>query len=44
MDNPFGKQVIPLTNGIEIRVICGGIMSGVMRAVVETPLEYAKVK
>lgn len=44
MDTHFGKKQIPLTNGLEIRVICGGIMSGSMRAIIETPLEYAKIK
>jgi solute carrier family 25 carnitine/acylcarnitine transporter 20/29 len=44
MDNRFGKTPIPLTNGIEIRVICGGMMAGTMRALIETPLEYAKIK
>ena len=44
LDNRFGKTHIPLTNGLEIRVICGGMMAGTMRAVIETPLEYAKIK
>jgi len=41
-DNNFGKTEIPLTNGIQIRVILGGIASGTLRSLVETPLEYAK--
>jgi solute carrier family 25 carnitine/acylcarnitine transporter 20/29 len=44
MDTHFGKIQIPLTNGLQVRVICGGIMSGTMRAIIETPLEYAKIK
>ena len=44
MDNRFGRTQIPFTNGLEIRVIGGGMMSGTLRALVETPLEYAKIK
>jgi hypothetical protein len=44
MDNRFGKTPIPLTNGLEVRVICGGMIAGTMRALIETPLEYAKIK
>lgn len=35
--------MIPLTNGLEVRVILGGTMAGTCRALIETPLEYAKV-
>lgn len=44
MDNRFGRTQIPFTNGLELRVIGGGMMSGTLRALVETPLEYAKIK
>ncbi|RNA43790.1 carnitine-acylcarnitine carrier [Brachionus plicatilis] len=44
LDNPFGKMHVPLTHGIEFRVILGGLMAGTVRALVETPLEYAKIK
>jgi solute carrier family 25 carnitine/acylcarnitine transporter 20/29 len=44
LDNPVGKKHIPLTNGLEFRVIAGGTMAGTCRALIETPLEYAKVK
>lgn len=44
MDNQFGKQHILFSNGVELRVICGGLMSGTLRALIETPLEYAKIK
>lgn len=44
MDNWFGRTQIPLTNGLEVRVVSGGMMSGTLRAFVETPLEYAKIK
>lgn len=43
LDNSFGKTQIPFTNGTEYRVVLGGIMSGTVRSLVETPLEYAKV-
>lgn len=44
LDNKFGKTHIPGTNGLETRVILGGMVSGTCRALVETPLEYAKIK
>lgn len=44
LDNQFGKRPIPLTNGLEVRVICGGLVAGTIRALIETPLEYAKIK
>lgn len=44
LDNQIGKKPIPLTNGLETRVIAGGIMAGTCRALIETPLEYAKIK
>jgi solute carrier family 25 carnitine/acylcarnitine transporter 20/29 len=44
MDNRFGKSHIPLSNGLEVRVICGGLIAGTCRALIETPLEYAKIK
>ena len=31
-------------NGLETRVICGGMMAGTCRALIETPLEYVKIK
>ncbi len=44
LDNPFGRFEIPLTGGIQNRVIIGGVLSAISRAVVETPLEYIKVR
>lgn len=44
LDNPHGRQHIPMTNGLEIRVILGGVTSGTCRALIETPLEYAKIR
>ena len=42
MDTPFGRRKIPFTS-TEYRVVCGGIISGSIRSLIETPLEYAKV-
>lgn len=43
LDNNFGKSTIPFTNGVENRVVIGGIMAGSVRSLIETPLEYAKI-
>jgi len=43
MDTPFGRKKIPFASGTEYRVVCGGIMAGSIRSLIETPLEYAKV-
>ena len=42
-DNPFCCSEIPLTGGIQIRVLLGGVLASSARAVIETPLEYVKV-
>ncbi|XP_023218089.1 mitochondrial ornithine transporter 1-like isoform X2 [Centruroides sculpturatus] len=44
LDNDIGKTEIPLTHGLQIRVIAGGLMAGATRAIIECPLEYAKIK
>ncbi len=44
LDNPFGRFEIPLTGGVQNRVIVGAILSAISRAVIETPLEYIKVR
>lgn len=44
LDTDFGRTKIPLTHGVELRVILAGIASGTARSVIETPLEYAKVR
>lgn len=43
MDNKYGKKQIPLTSGVQLRVLLGGIMAASLRTIIETPLEYAKV-
>jgi hypothetical protein len=42
-DNSLGKWEIPLTSGLQLRVVLGGVCAGTFRALVETPIEYAKV-
>ncbi|XP_013389954.1 mitochondrial arginine transporter BAC2-like [Lingula anatina] len=44
MDSNFGKYEIPATAGLQIRVIIGGLVASTARAVIETPLEYAKIR
>ena len=43
MDSPLGRWEIPFTKGLQFRVIAGGIVASTARAIIETPLEYAKV-
>ena len=35
---------IPLTGGIQLRTLAGGLSAGVFRAIVECPFEYSKVR
>ena len=44
MDSPFGKYQIPGTYGLENRVIIGGLGGSTVRALIETPLKYAKIR
>jgi solute carrier family 25 carnitine/acylcarnitine transporter 20/29 len=43
-DYAFGKYNVPYTGGLEVRVIAGGIAGGTARAIIETPLDYAKIR
>ena len=43
MDVAVWRHEIPLTGGLQYRVIAGGIIASTARAIIETPLEYAKV-
>ena len=36
--------VIPLTGGLEYRVVMAGVLAGIGRCVIDTPFEYAKVR
>ena len=38
------KTEIPYTNGVQPRVILGGVCASFVRSCIETPFEYAKVK
>lgn len=44
MDAPLWRWEIPFTQGLQARVIVGGVIASSARAVIETPLEYAKVR
>ena len=43
LDNPFCRYEIPLTGGLQLRVLMGGVLASTARSIIETPLEYAKV-
>lgn len=42
--NGYGKTEIPLTYGLQVRVVIGGVLASTARAIIETPLEFAKVR
>lgn len=44
LDNPFGRFEIPGTFGLQPRVLIGGVCGATIRAIIETPLEYAKIR
>lgn len=44
LDNPFCKTEIPLTAGLQVRVIIAGMCGSTARAVIESPLELAKIR
>lgn len=44
LNNRFGRFEIPLTAGLQVRVILGGVASGLARAALETPLDYWKIR
>ena len=43
MDVKIWRTEIPFSGGLQTRVILGGIVASTARAIIETPLEYAKV-
>ncbi|KAK6188766.1 hypothetical protein SNE40_004878 [Patella caerulea] len=43
-DNRIGKYELPGTGGLQLRVLTAGACASTVRAVIETPLEYAKVR
>lgn len=42
LGNDFGKYTLPFS-GLQLRVIIGGMCSGICRAVFESPLDYMKI-
>ena len=38
------RQEVPFTLGLQYRVILAGLIAASSRAVIESPIEYAKVK
>ena len=44
MSNPFGRYELPGTFGLQVRVVIGGVGASTVRAIIETPLEYAKIR
>ena len=44
LDIPFGRYELPGTAGLQVRVCVGAFIASTARAVIETPLEYAKVR
>lgn len=44
LDNRIGRFEIPLTGGLQARVVFGGVASGLARACLETPIDYWKIR
>ncbi len=44
MDFPMTTWEIPFTQGLQVRVLVAGLASSTTRAIIETPLEYAKIR
>ena len=42
--NPWSTFEFPLTGGLQVRVLIAGSAASTVRAMIETPLEYAKVR
>lgn len=42
--NGFGRRELPFTGGLQIRVLIAGVAASTTRAIIETPLELAKVR
>ena len=43
-DSPLFTKTIPFSHGVEYRVVFSWIVAGTVRAVIETPFEYTKIK
>uniref|UniRef100_T1J5Q7 Mitochondrial carrier protein n=1 Tax=Strigamia maritima TaxID=126957 RepID=T1J5Q7_STRMM len=44
LDTNMGKTEIPYTAGLQTRVIIGSLLSSTSRALIETPLDYIKIR
>ncbi|CAH1242899.1 SLC25A13 [Branchiostoma lanceolatum] len=44
MDNNFGKYELPMTGGLQVRVCVAGACGSTARAIIECPLELAKIR
>ena len=44
MDSSFGRYELPLTGGLQVRVVISGIVAGLSRAALETPIDYWKIR
>ncbi|KAL3868723.1 hypothetical protein ACJMK2_041493 [Sinanodonta woodiana] len=44
LDSPFWKNDIPYTWGLQLRVLAAGAVAATSRAIIECPLEFAKVR
>lgn len=44
LDHPLGHSELPLTGGLQVRVLAAGFTAATARSLIETPLEYAKVR
>jgi len=43
-DSESMRQEIPLSGGVQVRVLSAGLVASTCRAIVESPIEYAKVR
>ena len=44
MDNSFGRYELPFTGGLQVRVVISGVVSGLSRGALETPIDYWKIR
>eukprot|EP00731_Ephydatia_muelleri_P038078 Em0648g5a len=44
LNNPIGTFELPMTGGLQARVVLAGVTASCARAIIESPLEYAKVR
>lgn len=44
LENPVMKYEIPFSAGLQLRVLAAGAVASTTRAIIETPLEFAKIR